>query len=282
MAANYKNMFNQHLYHDVYFFCHAIKNILNNQSDYIRGLNDFYGDGRINRFDIPFPRWSHFHDFVEFIVLNIYSEDLKHDHLSNVLNNMKNYSSRAVSDDNISVNSFEYIHEKYLAHLNENELEISYTTVSDLEEFLYEFHSSEEFLKHIENTVREVFYILFGNRKVMQDFNEMIARAREDEIDIIDTKYHKDNGVLKRKNIPEWVKNAVYHRDKGRCVVCKKDITRIVNIYNIVNFDHIVPLAMFGLNDISNIQLLCAECNGEKKANNTLTSYDYYEWYEID
>ncbi|HDC0618635.1 TPA: HNH endonuclease [Salmonella enterica] len=282
MATNYKNMFNQHLYHDVYFFCHAIKNILNNQSDYIRGLNDFYGDGRINRFDIPFPRWSHFHDFVEFIVLNIYSEDLKHDHLSNVLNNMKNYSSRAVSDDNISVNSFEYIHEKYLAHLNENELEISYTTVSDLEEFLYEFHSSEEFLKHIENTVREVFYILFGNRKVMQDFNEMIARAREDEIDIIDTKYHKDNGVLKRKNIPEWVKNAVYHRDKGRCVVCKKDITRIVNIYNIVNFDHIVPLAMFGLNDISNIQLLCAECNGEKKANNTLTSHDYYEWYEID
>ncbi|EJF8324959.1 HNH endonuclease, partial [Escherichia coli] len=264
------------------FFCHAIKNILNNQSDYIRGLNDFYGDGRINRFDIPFPRWSHFHDFVEFIVLNIYSEDLKHDHLSNVLNNMKSYSSRAVSDDNISVNSFEYIHKKYLAHLNENELEISHTTVSELEEFLYEFHSSEEFLKHIENTVREVFYILFGNRKVMQDFNEMIARAREDEIDIIDTKYHKDNGVLKRKNIPEWVKNAVYHRDKGRCVVCKKDITRIVNIYNMVNFDHIVPLAMFGLNDISNIQLLCAECNGEKKANNTLTSYDYYEWYEID
>ncbi|HAX2342289.1 TPA: hypothetical protein JW659_004598, partial [Escherichia coli] len=219
----YKNMCNQHLYHDVYFFCHAIKNILNNQSDYIRGLNDFYGDGRINRFDIPFPRWSHFHDFVEFIVLNIYSEDLKHDHLSNVLNNMKSYSSRAVSDDNISVNSFEYIHKKYLAHLNENELEISHTTVSELEEFLYEFHSSEEFLKHIENTVREVFYILFGNRKVMQDFNEMIARAREDEIDIIDTKYHKDNGVLKRKNIPEWVKNAVYHRDKGRCVVCKKD-----------------------------------------------------------
>lgn len=282
MATNYKNMCNQHLYHDVYFFCHAIKNILNNQSDYIRGLNDFYGDGRINRFDIPFPRWSHFHDFVEFIVLNIYSEDLKHDHLSNVLNNMKSYSSRAVSDDNISVNSFEYIHKKYLAHLNENELEISHTTVSELEEFLYEFHSSEEFLKHIENTVREVFYILFGNRKVMQDFNEMIARAREDETDIIDTKYHKDNGVLKRKNIPEWVKNAVYHRDKGRCVVCKKDITRIVNIYNMVNFDHIVPLAMFGLNDISNIQLLCAECNGEKKANNTLTSYDYYEWYEID
>ncbi|HBE6259451.1 TPA: HNH endonuclease [Escherichia coli] len=282
MATNYKNMFNQHLYHDVYFFCHAIKNILNNQSDYIRGLYDFYGDGRINRFDIPFPRWSHFHDFVEFIVLNIYSEDLKHDHLSNVLNNMKSYSSRAVNDDNISVNSFEYIHKKYLAHLNENELEISYTTVSDLEEFLYEFHSSEEFLKHIENTVREVFYILFGNRKVMQDFNEMIARVREDEIDVIDTKYHKDNGLLRRKNIPEWVKNAVYHRDKGRCVVCKKDITRMVNIYNIVNFDHIVPLAMFGLNDISNIQLLCAECNGEKKANNTLTSYDYYEWYEID
>ena len=35
----------------------------------------------------------------------------------------------------------------------------------------------------------------------------------------------KMNGTLKRQRIPNWVKKAVYFRDRGQCVLCGKDLS---------------------------------------------------------
>ena len=46
-----------------------------------------------------------------------------------------------------------------------------------------------------------------------------------------------------------------------------------------VHYDHIVPLASGGLNDVTNIQLLCEDCNRRKSAGLAITSTRYEPWY---
>jgi 5-methylcytosine-specific restriction endonuclease McrA len=49
------------------------------------------------------------------------------------------------------------------------------------------------------------------------------------------------------------VKRAVWQRCGGRCAECGSD--------QLLEFDHVIPLAMGGSNSERNLQLLCAECN---------------------
>lgn len=124
----------------------------------------------------------------------------------------------------------------------------------------------------------DVFYILFSNRKLLQQFNIIISG------DFEKFKFSKNeltiNGKIKRTNIPKWVKKAVYHRDKGRCVICTTDLSGVINKLETKNFDHIVPLDLFGVNDPTNIQLLCKKCNAEKLNRNTNSSSFYEHWFD--
>ena len=61
------------------------------------------------------------------------------------------------------------------------------------------------------------------------------------------------------RNIPQKIKEIVYKRDNGKCVVCgsKKDL----------QYDHVIPYSMGGTSKHeNNIQLLCAKCNSKKGA----------------
>jgi hypothetical protein len=63
----------------------------------------------------------------------------------------------------------------------------------------------------------------------------------------------------KRERIPESVRLFVWQRDEGKCVRCGSR--------ELLEFDHIIPLALGGSNTERNIQLLCERCNREKKGN---------------
>ena len=89
----------------------------------------------------------------------------------------------------------------------------------------------------------------------------------------------KHEGVLKRVNIPEWAKRAVFFRDRGMCAQCQRDLSGIVNLESVENFDHIIPLALGGLNDVTNLQLLCRECNAKKGGAMLPASNFYQRWY---
>jgi hypothetical protein len=52
------------------------------------------------------------------------------------------------------------------------------------------------------------------------------------------------------------VKRAVWERCGGRCAECGSA--------SLLEFDHVIPLALGGSNGERNIQLLCAECNRAK------------------
>lgn len=65
-------------------------------------------------------------------------------------------------------------------------------------------------------------------------------------------------GVAVRQGIPLAVKRAVWERCGGRCVECGAE--------SLLEFDHVIPLAMGGSDGERNLQLLCAECNRRKGA----------------
>ena len=70
-----------------------------------------------------------------------------------------------------------------------------------------------------------------------------------------------DKGMLfgdeaKRPPIPQEIVDAVYRRDKGRCVKCGSTKN--------LQLDHIIPFSKGGATSLENLQLLCQKCNLEK------------------
>jgi HNH endonuclease len=58
------------------------------------------------------------------------------------------------------------------------------------------------------------------------------------------------------RHIPQDVKSAVWQRDGGKCVQC--------GATSYLEFDHIIPHNKGGANTITNVQLLCRNCNLKK------------------
>lgn len=152
----------------------------------------------------------------------------------------------------------------------------------NLSEEAYNWYTRNEdkFEQLFEELMEEIFYILFANRGFLLKFNNLITNTVK-EVEY-PTKFLTAKKTLQRANIPKWVKNAVFHRDKGRCVFCNTDLTLIVNTLVNSNYDHIVPLDKFGINDPSNIQLCCEKCNKSKTNKEGSTSTNYFSWWKSD
>jgi hypothetical protein len=110
-----------------------------------------------------------------------------------------------------------------------------------------------------------VFQLLFADLAFLAGFHEVLA----DMVDSYDRggweRLFTTHGNLKRpKHIPAWLRRAVFHRDRGRCRHCDKDLTGLVSVDADIHLDHLRPLAASGPNDATNFQLLCGDCNHAK------------------
>ncbi|WP_256972461.1 HNH endonuclease [Priestia aryabhattai] len=136
-----------------------------------------------------------------------------------------------------------------------------------------------------EALIHAAFQILFLDRQFLHDFNKYIAEWVEDNYDSLKEKCGEhlvgEKG-FKRAYFPQWLKDAVYHRDKGCCVICRTDLSKIVNINGTYHIDHIVPLRMYGGNDSSNFQLLCESCNTSKGNRNSETNRVNIPFWNLD
>ncbi|PWQ98750.1 HNH endonuclease [Leucothrix arctica] len=279
-------------FYETYYFCNIIRNILHDQFSYLVNLNEFYGDGAYINLVGPFDRYSSLHQFIEFIVDDVFYENASSVDLDKRKNNLERLSSlpTALRGDEyrqlpieLALEFHNIKHESFEAYLVGKSKDFLSCDEDDIYDYMAELRFTGEYEALIDQTVKEVFHVLYQNRELMLLFNDMVSRNIEYQVEdgIPDSvsKLFKKNGTLLRKTIPKWVQRAVFFRDRGRCVLCDKDLSGLINLEN---YDHIVPLARHGLNDISNIQLLCRECNNKKRAGSPTTSNTYQSWYAYD
>lgn len=280
--------------YETYYFANMVRNILHDQFAYIRFLNDFYGDGKHLEFSVPFPRLSAFHSFIGFVLddvlidpvedLNLKEKQETERRFSSLPDLLKPHPSKLPISE--AFDYYEINHTPFSEWLAEKGSRFSEATEDDVCEYYSDLRLEGPFDSLLEKVMHEVFFILFQNRSLLMLFNEMMARQISDtsieEIPSELGRYFASAGKLKRFSIPSWVQRAIYFRDRGLCVLCHRDLSGIVCIGNLENFDHIVPLALGGLNDVTNIQLLCKECNSQKLHHTCATSDFYEAWYPLE
>lgn len=140
-------------------------------------------------------------------------------------------------------------------------------TISVTEELIekYKYQYASEYLEDIalENLpsliVTEVFTLLFADREAMKAFNLKVAEGL---------------GVRTPRCTywPKWLERALFCREKGLCAICKTDLTSLHHVNGKLAIDHIVPIALDGVNDPTNLQILCESCNGKKSGSQVVTS----------
>jgi len=135
--------------------------------------------------------------------------------------------------------------------------------------------TAEEPLRFLSDGV--VKFVLFRNRFFVPERNPVNDHEREEltlrvkravykeEEELSSLRSYVSNmeaGFEYRRNgpqriaIPDDVRMAVWARDAGTCVRCGSREK--------LHFDHIIPVAKGGGNDIKNIQILCEPCNLKK------------------
>lgn len=144
------------------------------------------------------------------------------------------------------------------------------------EDLVYDWYEdlrlSESYDKLIHAMADEVFHVLFANRRILFNFNEWIAwRIGNDDL-----------GPVRRERPPSWAKRAVFFRDRGRCCQCGQDLSGLLSQVGIANLDHVVPLVANGINDVTNLQLLCDKHNAAKAGRIIVPSNSYEAWFHPD
>ena len=140
-----------------------------------------------------------------------------------------------------------YFREKY----NECRLEL---TMSQIE--------SKNLLKELQEANTQLRYE--RNKEQIEKDNvkaKLLEKKKKREIEKLALQELIDEGEIfpeanKRPPIPKTVVDAVWNRDRGKCVYCGSNEN--------LHLDHIIPFSKGGDTSVENLQLLCQKCNLEK------------------
>jgi hypothetical protein len=185
---------------------------------------------------------------------------------------------------NLALDRYGITHKGFETWLESRGISFLEARKRDVEAYYDELRLGGQIEVLLERATAEVFFVLFQNRHALLLFNEMMAGqlkqcAQEGWAEPQRSVVFSRPGVLSRVAVPVWVHRSVYFRDRGLCVICATDLSGILAIGSEENYDHIVPLASGGLNDVTNIQLLCCGCNAKKRASKAITTNRYEAWY---
>lgn len=274
---NNKNTFNHH-YYNTYYYANIIERILRgDQVELLGFINNFFEISAYS-FLQPFQKKTAMHSFISITIMDFFLEDM-YDYDEHVFKSYRSklhhvpllYAEKVMREYDLH----DYVGEPLLAEEN-----LSYEEIEAYHEDILLAGYIEECVDRI---TEEVFYILFNNRNLLANFNLWVSyrilesppEQRGDE----ELPYFTAKGLVKRVSIPTWAKKAVYFRDRGRCCNCNKDLSNTLSIQNKQHYDHIVPLKLGGINDVSNLQLLCDSCNQSKGGIEIYTSRIYEKWF---
>lgn len=260
-------------FYEAEYIIRAIKSILRDQFAYLRNLDGFYGDVQILAFLEPFQEYSSLHRFIGFVANSIiYDEGIRKIFSDNQGGIVFSEDGELINDgESISLpinEAFDFYQIEHIGFAewfrDKEESLLRSVNENDIDGYLEELTLTGEFEGLIDTVIENIFPILFADQETLEIFNEMIARQiNRIELDAINDEYAEffsESGVLKKQPIPDWVKERLILRDKGCCAICK---TKIGNNLALIHPDHfcfIVPLKDSGLNDLTNIRILCEKC----------------------
>lgn len=270
----------EHRYFNTYYYSNIIDNILTGDIEMIGFISDFFNDNY--GFVMPFEKYSAFHKFIEYIIYRFLNDDMiKYDEQAFKLYEQNGKLPKLYAEELLA----EYEIGCPFDSETDGDTKLKY---EDIEAYHDSITMTGELEELCEQIAHEVFYILFNNRDLLVRFNQIVAGyvADMDKDTFIDYDVEKywplfrQRGKLLRVNIPEWCKEAIFFREKGRCCRCGTDLTALLRTGNKEHYDHIVPLYYGGINDVTNIQLLCSTCNLKKGRKDIKTSAYYFKWYK--
>jgi hypothetical protein len=269
----------EHNYFNTYYYSNIIDNILTGDIELVGFISDFFTDN--HGFLKPFEKYSAFHQFIKYIIFRFMEEEMN-EYDQKAFEIFKNHGRlpKLYIDELFERYNVSYEFDDF----REDDKPLTYDDIESYHEELDLTGYKEELYEKISH---EVFYILFNNRDLLIRFNQIVAgyvtEFDEESFDEYDKDEYwslfKSKGRLARVGIPVWCQDAVYHREKGKCCKCGTDLSAVLRTLNKKHFDHMVPLNLGGINDVSNIQLLCSTCNLEKGGTNIETSIYYLKWY---
>lgn len=267
-------------YYNTYYFSNIVHYVVMQPFGYLRNIDEFYQIG----LSIPskFSKDSNLHEFIRFTIDKIFDEALQEECREIDDNNLMAAPSQIKPFwINHALRENGYDHISFQEWLEENPFNGQFPDDA-VHSYVYDF-LNDPYQDLLRKLALEVFHILFLNREFLLKFNHMISAhivmLRVNNNDPHVAGKLKRDGVLNRADIPTWVKDAVFFRDRGHCVFCNSNLTNLVTRLTVKNFDHMVPLNLGGANDVSNIQLTCEACNLEKSGSTSETSKTYELWY---
>lgn len=266
---------------ETYYYANVVHNVLNDPMSYLRKLNSWHEDRETWLFLRPFPKWSVLHDFAQYIIENLIYERLDDITLDAIENNPKSslWIDQALAHHEIKTPGFR-------AWLEQEGIDLTDASQDVIHDYHNELRLTGEFATLLIQLTNEVFYLLFGNRALLAKLNchvaEIVKELIQDDLAIEEHNLLQKDGVPARMHIPTWARQAVYHRDRGMCTSCNTNLTGGISINSTEHYDHMIPLAEGGINDITNLQLLCAQCNLKKGRRMLPTSTRYQSWYASD
>lgn len=206
-----------------------------------------------------------------------------HSLIEYMVNEEVDYITRKGRSEDVAKDWAEQLSDYSVPHMTEAEFD---KTKEADEDFDNEYHSYAYYLSELvksgttERVADETFQLLFGDREFCKNLNLLIAEEIQCHGPSNYPQLYEDEGKLKRqKYFPVWVEKAVYLRDKGNCAICLTDLSGLIKTGYKDAIDHIVPLNLGGINDITNFQLVCEKCNLAKLGHTVRTSEMYSKYF---
>jgi len=107
------------------------------------------------------------------------------------------------------------------------------------------------------------FQLLFQDREFLLLFQDLLKRSSIAQRLQASTPLASEP-IKRPRSLPSWLRKGVFFRDRGRCQSCGRDISGLLDLDNILHYDHLLPLHSGGTNEATNFQLLCLDCNLQK------------------